>query len=80
MPGMAMPAYGGNNTWTFIAGYSAAKLGDFKTAELAEAMLRSAREKLEAGPNPYQCQADRDHGKAGRRAHRASRRDKRTTP
>ena len=54
MPGMAMPAYGGgNNTWTFIAGYSAAKLGDFKTAGVAEAILRSAREKAEAGSNPY---------------------------
>ena len=51
MPGMSMPA--GNNTWTFIAGYSAAKLGDFATANKAEAMLRSAREKLEAGANPY---------------------------
>jgi tetratricopeptide (TPR) repeat protein len=54
MPGMAMPAYGGgSNTWTFIAGYSAAKLGDYKTAGVAEAMLRSAREKAEAGTNPY---------------------------
>ena len=54
MPGMAMPAYGGgNNTWTFIAGYSAAKLGDFRTAGVAEAILRSAREKAEAGSNPY---------------------------
>jgi tetratricopeptide (TPR) repeat protein len=54
MPGMAMPAYGGgSNTWTFIAGYSAAKLGDFKTAGVAEAILRSAREKAEAGSNPY---------------------------
>lgn len=51
MPGMAMPA--GNNTWTFIAGYSAAKLGDLKTAETAEAMLRGARQKLEGGQNPY---------------------------
>jgi len=54
MPGMAMPAYGGgSNTWTFIAGYSAAKLGDFRTAGVAEAILRSAREKAEAGSNPY---------------------------
>jgi len=54
MPGMAMPAYGGgSNTWTFIAGYSAAKLGAFKTAGVAEAILRSAREKAEAGSNPY---------------------------
>lgn len=51
MPGMAMPA--GNNTWTFIAGYSAAKLGDLPAAEKAVAMLRAAREKLEAGANPY---------------------------
>lgn len=54
MPGMAMPAYGGgNNTWTFIAGYSAARLGDFASASKAEAMLRSSREKLEAGANPF---------------------------
>ena len=54
MPGMPMPTYaGGSNTWTFIAGYSAAKLGDYKTAGVAEAMLRSAREKAEAGSNPY---------------------------
>jgi tetratricopeptide (TPR) repeat protein len=53
MPGMAMPAYGGgSNTWNFIAGYSAAKLGDLRTAGVAEAILRSAREKLEGGANP----------------------------
>ena len=52
MPGMnmAMPS---NNTWTFIAGYSAAKLGDLATAERAVAMLRGAREKAEGGSNPY---------------------------
>ncbi|MGH9383063.1 MAG: hypothetical protein ACRD2N_02040 [Vicinamibacterales bacterium] len=53
MPGMAMPQYGGSNTWTFIAGYSAAKLGDFATADAAEALLKGARQKLEAGSNPY---------------------------
>jgi hypothetical protein len=53
MPGMSMPAYGASNTWTFIAGYSAAKLGDFATATAAEMVLRQAREKLEAGANPY---------------------------
>ncbi len=53
MPGMAMPAYGASNTWTFIAGYSAAKLGDFAAAAAAETMLAQAREKLEAGANPY---------------------------
>ena len=50
MPGMAMPA---GNTWIFIAGYSAAKLGDLPGAEKALAMLRGAREKGEAGSNPY---------------------------
>ena len=50
MPGMTMPS---NNTWTFIAGYSAAKLGDLATAERAVAMLRGAREKAEGGSNPY---------------------------
>ena len=53
MPGMSMPAYSGSNTWTFIAGYSAAKLGDFATADAAEKTLRQAREKVEAGNNPY---------------------------
>lgn len=48
-----MPAYGASNTWTFIAGYSAAKMGDLATADAAEAVLRQAREKLEAGANPY---------------------------
>lgn len=50
MPGMAMPS---SNTWIFIAGYSAAKLGDLQEAENARAMLQAAREKLEAGSNPY---------------------------
>ncbi|MBI4477015.1 MAG: hypothetical protein HY654_07565 [Acidobacteria bacterium] len=47
MPGMG-PAYGGNATWTFIAGMSAAKLGDAGTAEKAEAQLRAIRERTEA--------------------------------
>ena len=45
MPGMSMPA---GNTWIFITGYSAAKLGDLKTAEAAEIQLRGEREKREA--------------------------------
>jgi tetratricopeptide (TPR) repeat protein len=53
MPGMANMAPPSNNTWTFIAGYSAAKLGDLATAERAIAMLRGAREKAEGGANPY---------------------------
>jgi hypothetical protein len=52
MPGMSMPMPG-NNTWIFIAGYSAAKLGDLATADQATGMLRGEREKLEAGANPY---------------------------
>jgi hypothetical protein len=54
MPGMAMPA---GNTWVFIVGYSAAKLGDLKTADAAEAQLRGAREKLAGGANAYEAQA-----------------------
>ena len=50
MPGMAMPS---SNTWIFIAGYSAAKMNDLPAAERAIAMLRGAREKAEAGQNPY---------------------------
>jgi len=50
MPGMAAPS---SNTWTFIAGYSAAKLGDLPRAESALAMLKGAREKAEGGSNPY---------------------------
>jgi hypothetical protein len=47
---MAMPS---SNTWIFIAGYSAAKLGDLADAERAVALLKGAREKLEGGANPY---------------------------
>ena len=42
-----------SNTWIFIAGYSAAKLGDLSQAESALGMLKAAREKLEGGSNPY---------------------------
>jgi hypothetical protein len=54
MPGMAAtPQYSGNTTWAFIAGVSAAKLGDYAVAEAAEAQLRAARQKAESGPTPY---------------------------
>lgn len=52
MPGMG-PGYGGSTTWTFIAGMSAAKLGDFATAERAEAELRAIRERVEARGDAY---------------------------
>ena len=59
----------GSNTWIFIAGYSAAKLGDLKTAEAAEAHLRRrAREARSRRRIPISAKPDRDHGKAGRRA------------
>jgi tetratricopeptide (TPR) repeat protein len=50
MPGMAMPS---SNVWVFIAGYSAAKLGDLTTAETAETELRAARVKLEADQSAF---------------------------
>jgi tetratricopeptide (TPR) repeat protein len=51
MPGMASADPG--NAWIFIAGFSAAKLGDVKAAEAAEARLRAAREKASPGANAY---------------------------
>jgi tetratricopeptide (TPR) repeat protein len=50
MPGMAMPS---SNVWVFIAGYSAAKLGDLKTAEAAETQLRASRVKLEGDQGAF---------------------------
>lgn len=53
MPGMPGMAYADpGNAWIFIAGLSAAKMGDAKTAEAAEAKLRAAREKA-AATNAY---------------------------
>jgi hypothetical protein len=51
MPGMASADPG--NSWIFIAGLSAAKLGDTATAGAAEARLRAAREKATTGANAY---------------------------
>jgi tetratricopeptide (TPR) repeat protein len=54
MPGMPGMASGDpSNAWVFIAGLSAAKLGDAKAAEAAEARLRAGREKAEAGATAY---------------------------
>ena len=53
MPGMPGMAYSDpGNAWIFMAGLSAAKMGDAKTAEAAEARLRAAREKT-AATNAY---------------------------
>jgi tetratricopeptide (TPR) repeat protein len=51
MPGMDSGARG-NATWIFIAGLSAAKLGDVATAQKAEAQLAAMRSRTESG-NPY---------------------------
>jgi tetratricopeptide (TPR) repeat protein len=54
MPGMAATGgYDASNAWVFVAGVSAAKLGDTATAEAAEARLRAAREKTASGGNAY---------------------------
>jgi tetratricopeptide (TPR) repeat protein len=52
MPGMNAPAYGGNAAWTFIAGFSAAKLNDAATADRAAAQLRAMAERT-AASNAY---------------------------
>jgi tetratricopeptide (TPR) repeat protein len=51
MPGMTMATTGGAN-WLFIAGVSAAKLGDVATAEAAVAELKKLREQT---PDPYRA-------------------------
>jgi tetratricopeptide (TPR) repeat protein len=53
MPGMNMGPSQGSATWIYIVGVSAAKLGDFATADAAEAQLKALREKAQAGPNAY---------------------------
>ncbi len=53
MPGMPGMAPQVNGTWTFIAGMSAAKLGDIPTAQKAEGQLRAMRQRIEADGNAY---------------------------
>jgi tetratricopeptide (TPR) repeat protein len=53
MPGMNMGPSQGSATWVYIVGVSAAKLGDFATADAAEAQLKAIREKAQGGPNAY---------------------------
>jgi tetratricopeptide (TPR) repeat protein len=53
MPGMNMGPSQGSATWIYIVGVSAAKLGDFATADAAEAQLKGIREKAQGGPNAY---------------------------
>ena len=51
MPGMAAADPG--NAWIFIAGLSAARLGDAAAADAAATRLATAREKAAAGPSAY---------------------------
>jgi tetratricopeptide (TPR) repeat protein len=52
MPGMGA-AYVGQGSWIFIAGLSAAKLGDADEAERAGAMLRAMRQRMESAGDAY---------------------------
>ncbi|HLF10890.1 MAG TPA: tetratricopeptide repeat protein [Gammaproteobacteria bacterium] len=54
MPGMAQS---GGSTWLFIAGFSAAKLGDLATADAVEAELKNMREKIAAEGNAYRAKS-----------------------
>jgi hypothetical protein len=57
MPGMPAAAnasrYNANGSWVFIAGFSAAKMGDRATADQAAAQLRGMAERAGAGGNAY---------------------------
>jgi tetratricopeptide (TPR) repeat protein len=53
MPGMAMGAYDGSATWTYIVGVSAAKAGDLTTAAAAEAQLKDTTARTAGGPTSY---------------------------
>ena len=58
MPGMPAAAdnaarYNNNGAWVFIAGYSAAKLGDAATAEQAATQLHAMAERAASGGNAY---------------------------
>jgi len=53
MPGMQSgPGYG-NGSWTFIVGFSAARLGDTATADKAAVQLAAARQRMEANGDAY---------------------------
>ena len=58
MPGMPAAAdnaarYNNNGAWVFIAGYSAAKLGDAATADQAAVQLHAMAERAASGGNAY---------------------------
>jgi len=52
MPGMG-GRYAGQGAWIFIAGLSAAKLGDPREAERARAALGAIRESIQSAGDPY---------------------------
>ena len=80
MPGMANMAPPSNNTWMFIAGYSAAKLGDLATAERAVAhaarRARKGRRRIESvlGPGRSRSWRSRSPRSSAMRAGRRTRR------
>ena len=55
MPGMAGmgPGYPGQGSWVFIAGLSAAKLGDASEADRATMALSAIRQRMESGGQAY---------------------------
>src|SRR5262249_10820353 len=55
MPGMAMGRYNGGATWTFIAGLSAAKLGDAAAADKAVEQLHGMAARAESSGNAYRA-------------------------
>ena len=56
MPGMGGP-YSGQASWIFIAGLSAAKLGDSDAAEQARAALGAIRQQVESSGDSYGAKA-----------------------
>ena len=53
MPGMPGMAYAGQAPWIFIAGFSAAKLGDAGAAEKSTAKLAAIRQGMQSGGEEY---------------------------
>jgi predicted Zn-dependent protease len=52
-----MPQYGGNVTWIFIAGVSAAKMNDLTAADAAQNQLAGMRQKLESEGKAYDAKS-----------------------
>jgi tetratricopeptide (TPR) repeat protein len=74
-PGMDM-RYPGRGTWIFIAGLSAAKLGDAAQAEQAAKQLGAIRDRTQAGGNTYSAKVTAIMEKEIRAAAKLARGDK----